>query len=463
MPMVSESYSDKDIYLPGHRNGSDFNVLVHSGVSKSQYGYRSRSLTQEEELGIRGASVAGNVTSLIGFTEETGYSYARKHSRAFLVNDRDYTEYKYYPGSYGYNVVYQLRSGTTAQYDIQSPFSVRSMNTSGFMPTSPPTYVLENIAGRLMRQSVPSTKVNLVRFAGEQRDAPALFRAANYRPRNIHEAGGAYLNYVFGIAPTLSDLSRMADTIILSDKVIRDHLEAVHVRKKVSRNYTVWEDSKSGLIMNKFTNRNQPNQTFNFGDFTAQMSYATTDTSGGQMDVLVPRISYLWTASQRVRQFATWEYFVPAPEKLLTRLDKYKKLASDMVGEGASPGTVWNLTPYTWMSDWLVDFGGLLHYQQAVSDNQVVSTGSGYSYWEEAKLTAHVLPQAISNVGVTTPATVLSLDSSDGMSMIQMKRHKRRGGNPYSIGPSWTSLSLQQWAILGAMGLSRGSGVPIKR
>lgn len=464
MPYISESSPNKTKWIDIRKNTTTGSVLCKTGRSRTQYGWRSARLTQEEELGIRKNSVSGNVVSLIDSVEQGDYEYQKHRSRAFVVNDRDYTETDYTPSRFTQQVSFDSHGAGIYNIDAVGNWAISGITPSSFMGASVSDATQMNIGSSLMRQSVPRVPAsNLVRFAGESRDAPAMFRAASYLPRNRAEMGGAYLNYVFGVIPTVKDILQMAETVLVADKHIRQHVALE--KQRVQTHRTKLADSGSDIWWStaKLSNGSLANQSSSFNGANVQYSYLTAGGAGNPQNVLYPIISVQSTWSKTVRQFATWEYFIPKPREIHSRLDRYKMLAEALVGEGVSPGTAWNLTPYTWLSDWFVDIGGLLHYQQQVNDNHITAVSNGFSYREELEVKATFHGCGVSYLGVVNPWTVLSLSNPYAQSVVRYRRHKRRGGNPYSLGPTWTSLSVQQWAILGALGLSRSAGVAIKR
>lgn len=463
MPMVSEQSSAPRIYLNLLKDGATSSRLVPQGRDRSQIGYRSKSLTKEEELGIAKYSSSAHTASLIGFYEEAGFQYQKRASRAFTVNDRDYWETAYTPATFKQKVVAKIPGSSVVTTDIVGSWALASFDGSVIFPVVSSS-TMQNMAGKWMRQSVPNLDHgNLVRFAGEQRDAPALFRASNYRPRNPKEAAGAYLNYIFGVKPTIDDVLRMSEQVLLFDKKLRQAISMEKVSAKTRKGSVLFEKSFFNPQVNRFT-QCAGSSSLNLGFATVLTDFvAPFSSSGNSAGCWIPQYSTHYQAKQTLTQFATWEYFVPQPAKIETRLDKYKELAQQLIGEGASAGTVWNLTPWTWLSDWFVDVGGMLHYQQAINDNRIAATSNGYSFRETCDVTVKLHKCVYDTTGIVGPWSEISNSHSEATSTLSYVHHVRRGGNPYSIGPAWTSLSLQQWAIIGALGMSWSSGTQIKR
>lgn len=460
MPMVSESYSDPLAHLKVQKNGSVSYVDVPSGVSKSQIGFRSRPLTPAQEAGVGKASNWGNVVSLIAAYDEIGYEYFAKPERAFVVNDRDYSESRWAPGQFSLAV--QLRRDDPAyRQTSDGVISIESVSPS-IWPTKPTPSHLASLASGMMRRSVPTaSEINLVRVLGESRDAPLMFRAANYVPRSPKEAAGSFLNYVFGIAPTVSDLQKVAETVVSSSSIVRNYVRQEKVRLRRNQSEELWSSSGYGLVKNKNSLYLNKNQSISFGPLLTKCSYILPSWSSSGYDyVIAPTISWSWKASRSVSMFATFEYFIPRPTNILGRLNRYNQLAQRLLGGGLDASTVYDLTPFSWLADWFVDIGGLLRYQSAVSANQVAASSSGYSYWEQLEASVAYMSIRRDPSGIAGGWQLLSSDFSPCVGTFRWRSHTRRKGGPYSLSPTW-DLSQQQWAILGALGLARSPGVPI--
>jgi len=427
-------------------------VDIGAEVFKTQIGYRSPSVSDIEKISIsgdkRGRTKTDVVTDLV-----TDYEFSQHQPRAFVVNDRDYSErvYPYISGEY------TTWSGSYDNQDTSTWYIAPISHSSSVYSGLPSEGTMQNMAASLMRQSVPAqSEINLLRIAAEQREFGLLLRASNYRPRSVSEAAGAYLNYVFGVKPTISDLKSVSEAVLVWDTHIRRYIRAERHRLRRKRSVDLGTKTQSGTFIGR------PGSGFDviqgFGGVTVK--YGMLYPSFYRQANYPFNVTLRWacTSTQRLSQFATFEYFVPRPADLLSRLSRYRQLAESVVGGGLDVPTAYELTRWSWLVDWFVDIGGLLRYQQTVSDNQIVATASGYSVFQDFlwQLTYCDLYPVVS----TEKAGVVSF--SPQTVTATARTHVRRPGNPYSIGPTW-DLSQQQWAILGALGLARSSNVPIKR
>lgn len=463
MPYVYDSSQDSDTYPVVWKNTDSKVVQFPNGRSRWQYGYRSRGPHNAEvERAISTPSKWANTAHLIGAFEEfdgqSGFGYSGKNARQFRVNNRDYTEHVYRPASGIAGATTYTYGTRTYDFTRTGAFGITSCspNLSG----DPSDDALASIAGGIRRRTAPAqSEIDLTRSLGELRDAPRLFRASNYTvPRSKKQLGEEYLNWVFGVQPTLSDFQSMAETVYQSSSILREYV--AHERRRMRRSGTVTLDSKEGSgtwQANATTYTTYNGGTFNFGAISGR-GYALVDAPSAyySSDTLQVYGHWSWFAHKYVRSFATYEYFIPRPSDFGARLEAYNQQATRVMGGGLTAATAYDLTPWTWLIDWFVDVGGILRYQQTVADNQMVVTNGGFTLQEE--VTAQVTlsgareykPPAL--VRAWTPTTI---SASSAVASYRFKKVRRRPGSPYSASPVW-DFTPQQAAIVGALGLSRG-------
>lgn len=469
MPYVNESQSSSTKpYQVGNVDGTKYTVTLPDGVQKSQYGYRSGTLSTEEAQEILGDSnqYAGKLSLIKSLDDEAFSPAAARRNRAWMVHDRDYNETRYRPtGTFMSYYATSYNNPTGTKMNCFGAFGINGLST-GFLPALAANSVLENQAAKLLRNSrPPEVGFDLARFAGEQREAPMLFKAANYMPRTKAELAGAYLNFMFGLKPTGSDLGKLAELVLRSDSAIQRLLDAEKIQEKSYRTAKLHESSGGGTHVFTTADTTPTGSSVTLGyNKTRYWFLNKYGATGNYGNVIFPVINWSYTRKQTLRTFATWEYFVPQPHEIRGRLADYRKKAEQVLAlTKVSEATVYELTPWSWLMNWFADFGGLLRYQQAVVNNQIVATACGYSVYEEYTGFCHLTDYNLSSLAGNYPyGGVRDYRHLGVYSSIQYKRHKRLGANPYSIGPTW-SLTNQQWAILGALGLARGSGQAIKR
>lgn len=492
MPIISEGNTPARYAAYIDRNGSHGTLSVKSGKHISQTGYRSGQLSAAEQAAIESKLQLKDTRSGIAYLEEVGYQYALRQNRPFLVHDRTAIKTTYsLPGRI--NWVADLHRGASlAHYDMVGCIAVETLNPGSVIPAQPSWTTLQSVGGDMLRQSVPQpSSFTLARSLGELRDAKLIARGLNlkglapdqkekflislalskagklggtgFNPGDLSAAskkkllkkgGELFLTWVFGIAPTLGDLNYVAETIIRHDGHIKRYIEDQERNIRTSSKRSFWSDVASGQSVSRFSQGGTNNFSINLGPATLKCAYLQIAGTGSSLNVLAPILDWSWKGSQSLRTFANWEFFVPQPTKLPERAATYKEKAEKILGEGVSAATVYDLQPYTWMADWFFDVGGILHYQEALNNNQVASKSSGLSFYEKLGYRATFAGFNYDSTGTLSPYILDRVNSVSASTTADYSHHERRGGSPYSVGPTW-AFNAQQWSILGALGLSK--------
>lgn len=457
MPYVTESNPPVTEVRQIRRNGVVTTTTVATGRSRSQYGYRSSSLTPTERRGIKDNSA--NTISLVDELEEqTSTGMWSKRARAFMVHDRDYNEISYSPERFGYVSRFQSGLPDQTDYDISSVIAITNVSLSGF--TAPPSVAsLQSQAASIMRGTATALRpqFNFVQAVLELKDAKRMFRAADYSFKNARALGDNYLNYMFGVKPTANDLANAALSVVQLEPALRNLMRGVKVQQRRSTRVNLNEESKSGEVSTRSGNNTY---SFNVGPFTFKAPYPVAMTIGRGA---VVNAYFGWYAKQTIdlHVFGNWEYFIPMPEEFDSRLNRYIENAKRVLsGSKFDESVAWELTPWSWLVDWYIDIGGILHYQLAVNENRIVPLSTGYSLSRNVSMGVTYRGQAYNATGVSSPYTWTPLMFQGGSATAVYRQTSRRKGSPYSMSPTW-SLTSQQWAILAALGLTRGGTNPI--
>lgn len=469
MPYVNESSSDPDRIFTVARTGtSSGSASFPNGRHRTQYGYRSIDLTQEQIAGIEaGPSQSWNMLSHINLLDETsgdlgdiGYRY--HDMRYWPSHDRDFNDISYKPSGFNVRQHYVRKPTIDTVYSMQGAIGFIGV-TTGYLPDDPSTSASQSIAGSMLRGNRPLVQnFNLLRSVAEQKDLELMMKVRNYIPRSPKDLGGAILNFLFGLKPTAEDLGNAAALCLKTAPAVSELIAMEKVRERRSSERTLFSDSASGSQRLTSFDTSIAGTTMYFGNGKVRIIYpGAFGTSGNYGNVLNPIISYSWRKTQRIRTYATWEYFVPRPLGLEERMSAYRLAATNLLETfKLEPSVVYDLTPWSWLVNWFFDFGGLLRYQQAVSQNNMVMTCSGYSilsdYFGEVTLSGYI-PTANNGTYPYYMGEVTSFMPTSAT--VIARRVTRRSSSPYAVGPTW-DFSLQQWGILGALGLAKGPNMP---
>lgn len=429
--------------------------VPHSGIpnwqpsfrlNKEQFGYRSGPLGPEELRVINNLDQHGTwkdkttMVEALDRIQEATFASPRVRVGVFDVHYREYLETRR-----DATVLSYLRRHTGATYYGQIGSQINGVNASlGPWPTKSET---DAIASSIMRSYAPTRpSFNLSRFVGELRETPSLLNIFNVigKPRSRGEqTGSAYLTWQFGIAPTVSDLERASNAVLRADELtnqfIRDSSRFVkrYGSRELDRN-THWGDP---LAFNK-------QGSFDLDGIAVQNNYPFSTSQTG------PLARSYYDIRRTLRAFSTFEYFCGDPDGYLSRMDYYRLKAQQVLGGGLTASTMWELTPWTWMSDWFFDIGSLLDYQQLVADNGLVQRSGGY-------IVEELISAEVSMVdNDRTPGVRYFHGTGESQVRYTRKTQRRHAGSPYSMALDW-DLNDFQWAILAALGATRAGKIPL--
>lgn len=232
------------------------------------------------------------------------------------------------------------------------------------------------------------------------------------KTRAAHGAGSEYLNYEFGWRPLISELRSFAASVNDSTNLWNNFKKGSE--KKTRAGYSGEPDYVSGSIT---------------GEMIPFPSYVPGFLQGGL------------TESVRTQRWfkGCFKYYVPEPSAgFASRMSYYAQQARYLYGLELSPATVWNLQPWSWATDWVIDTGSLMsNISNFGSDGLVLQYG--YAMHESTALRHYYG----SFGGIATSRS------------LEIKRAKRIQATPYGFGVLLSSLSARQIAIIAALGLAR--------
>lgn len=283
-----------------------------------------------------------------------------------------------------------------------------------------------------------------VAFRELQRDGvPALLGASLWKERNkrfIRGIGGEYLNFQFGWAPLINDLSQFIRAAL--------RYEAI---------WSQFERDAGKPVRRRFAP--DPDVTTST---TVDMGYAYfggpayDDGLSCLYDSIVglpPRQLKITRTVTQQRWFSgAFKYYVPERgsrsklEKYQYELQKLQKL----LGVIPTPDRIWAAEPWTWALDWITNTSAVMGN---IVDLQANSLVMPYGYvMEHTKQTVEYVNTGgwyIVNPGVFKPVPDFKMVHTDEVK-------QRLQASPYGFGLTWNGFSPQQVAILAALGITRG-------
>lgn len=269
--------------------------------------------------------------------------------------------------------------------------------TSGInrtIPTSPAWSAAEFIGE--LHQQVPSV--------------PGLAAIRQGSPRGIADE---YLNYEFGIRPTISDVKKAVSAFDQADNRLRD-LERGS-GKVIRRRITLLDESQRETVNRVETL------------YPAAPSWPTIPSSVKSTNVTIETV-----ARRRVWFSGAYSYyFKRSSSPLGYNIQKARKA----FGLDISPEVAWNLTPWTWLVDWHTNIGDVMGNLSRFA-NDGLAMRWGY-IMVHTSITRHFY-------------------WSGGRVELTREHKQRTYGYPYGFATNPPAYSPRQLAILGALGISKG-------
>jgi len=282
-------------------------------------------------------------------------------------------------------------------------------------------------------RTIPTNPVaNAAQFLGELREGlPSVPGVHGFKKRDFASVGGEYLNLEFGLKPLMSDLQKFAEAARTSDEVIRQLKR--DSGRLIRRRYSFpVEKIVTGPTVESTQWYGAPGLRVATPNIYSQSPGKLTKTREETYEYWFSgAYTYLYTDGDR------------AVDKMGAAAQRFAKLW----GLRISPELLWELTPWSWAADWVGNAGEVIHNLSAFSNDNLVMRW-GYIMCTYTCRDTY-LAEGVSLKG--GPSGPLSQTF-----VTQVK--KRLKATPYGFGldPD-ISFTGRQWAILGALGLSRGT------
>jgi hypothetical protein len=243
----------------------------------------------------------------------------------------------------------------------------------------------------------------------------------------IKGTGDEYLNYEFGIKPLINDLLKWAHAYTHADKLWDQFLK--DSGKRVRRRYTF---PKSHEVIESSITPNQP--VWNAGAQNNRL------WQGGYLYPL-----YTEQVLERERWFSgAFTYFVDTSKESQAMWKLARRRLDYLYSTKVTPQVIWNLAPWSWAADWITNLGDIItNFSRFAEDGLVMP----YGYMmERSVLNTTYRMRNLTPRGYQIP---------DLTEVLTHTVKYRRRATPYGFGLDEQDFTVRQWAIIGALGLSR--------
>lgn len=352
-------------------------------------------------------------------------------SKSFVVSPRNMpvTQLFFYP---------PWSPGTYEQYT--GPIVADFPGSTTGLPVFPPT--LESSDSKLLEKGAiavsrckPTNPVSdLSTFLGElmKEGLPSIVGSQTWKARTAAERrkaiGGEYLNYQFGIAPVLSEVTKVAHAIKKSDKILAQYER--DAGRVVRRRYGFPSEKSSSESVYR------ANGSYNWPEANTTIC---AELFKGKVILKREIVRDCWFSG-------AFTYYLPSGYESRNGISRLSAQADKLFGLKPGPETLWNLAPWSWAIDWFSNAGDVI------------------SNLEDFKLHGLVMPYGyIMETTSVTDTYTFEIDPTFGSVRPQVApvilrtiTKKRLPANPFGFGVSWDGLSTFQASIAAALGLSRG-------
>lgn len=268
-----------------------------------------------------------------------------------------------------------------------------------------------------LREGIPST---LKQFANMKEEV-ARFRDLS-RSNKGRQLPSKYLEYQFGWKPLVSDIRKAARALIQYQDILEDLRR--NSGKRMRRRYTFPAVSEESEYLRDWTT-----PWPNLNAYIVQQA--------GQRVITQRKTKNTWFTGEFVYTYPSVDAAIPS---------QMIHGARQLLGLDLTPETIWNVAPWTWLSDWVANVGDVVANFTAIGADGLVLR-YGYLMQEAEARWDHV------HHGVTIQGTSVQSAAVRGSLIVSAKT--RIAATPYGFGVTWDSFDPRQLAILASIGITR--------
>jgi hypothetical protein len=241
-------------------------------------------------------------------------------------------------------------------------------------------------------------------------------------------SGDEFLNFEFAWKPLINDLLKWGKAYSHADKLWDQFLR--DAGKRVRRGYTF---PRSREIISSTTTPGQP-------IWPAGAQSNDLWTGGTYLYPLETEVSL-----ERQRWFSgCFTYFVDLSKDQESQKRLMRRRLDYLYSTKVTPQVLWNLAPWSWAADWITNFGDVVNNLTRFSEDGLVMP---YGYMMEQSI-----GRTLYRMRNLTPRGYQIPDLTEVLT--HTVKYRRRA-TPFGFGYDEQDFTARQWAIIGALGLSR--------
>lgn len=283
-------------------------------------------------------------------------------------------------------------------------------------------------------------EAGLAQFVGELREKlPALIGVETYKKGlSTKTIGSEYLNVEFGLKPFISDLEKLARSVLEVHKLVSQYKR--DSGRNIRRRALLRDDTDFRMISsNAAMDISLPRR---LGSEPNLDTYVTVESRRLGGEVFEDSRELTWFSG-------AFTYHLSDAHNFITRIDQWEEKANHLLGTRITPELVWELTPWSWLVDWFANVGNFLTNVDMLSNDASVLRYGYVMHYQRVSRTCS-RPGLTPVDGVALPAPLRQV--------FEITRKQRTRATPYGFGVDVGALSPRRWAILGALGMTKGPG-----
>lgn len=287
-------------------------------------------------------------------------------------------------------------------------------------------------------------QVNLAVTFGElKKDGlPTILGSLMQRSRTLKDvfrnSGSEYLNVQFGWAPLLRDVQAIAQTAARSRRLLEQNER--DVSRLIRRRYQFEPKVEHSVGLT------QSLSNYTFMPLTPLSGVTTSNVRSYSTSDRIVEVNKVTTKSWFSGGFRYYFYSYGEGLEYFTEIERK---ANTLLGTRLDPEVLWNLQPWTWMTDWFLNTGDVMSNLSSMLADHVVMQYGYLMQQKEVDREINMPPvQARTNTGW--------VDITHGYRVTHHRVRKARvKASPFGFGLNPSDFTSDQMAILGALGISK--------
>jgi hypothetical protein len=372
-----------------------------------------------------------------GHTFDTAAKYLHVNPSRITAVAAD-PRYRYVGGVIAQPTYYQTLGGAYTYWPSVPSFSEAYYGPKAISATMP-THPLAGLAvtlAELKREGIPALVGQTVLGRPKYSRPRSRGAAAREIRRGAQNSGREYLNYEFGYKPLGSDLGAAAAAAAEAGSILS--LYQRNSGKLIHATHTFPPEDSTTVYPTRSGKVYTPSPT------TAVSDGIWVGGSSGRWGTQLEEV----TSSRRVYFRGAYTYHLQQAGSLFDKAKRYEQEGNRLLGLRVGPDVAWALTPWSWLVDWHVNIGDNISNATALANDGLVLQ-YGYLMVED-RLEHRIVIQG--------PRT-LSGHSGPWLTTFSVVSKRRFKATPYGFARNPTSFTSRQWAILGALGLTKAPGI----